>query len=391
MAQATIGLTIPILSYYAYKTFSNRTIKAGPNISYHPYGKLNTGEKVQLFTLSNGNMKVQVTNFGATLVGISVPDKNNLVKDVLLGCNCLEQYVELKQNYGNLIGRFFGRIQDGKFKIDDKEYQLERNSQVEGVQSHINGGSFQLGKRFFEFEALQSPEEEPGLKLHYTSKDGEAGYPGNLQVSVTYWLLKNNSLRIDYEAQTDKKTIVNLTNQLHFNLLEHFSGGVENHQVKLNSSKFLQLGKGMIPTGNFQSVENSAFDFRKFKAIGQDINEKQDEQLERAGGYNHFFAIESSEKDRQYKELVKAAEVQEKSSGRKLEIFTSQPAILFYSGNDLGGIQYGKENKQYSKRGAFSLAPTNFPVQPGTQNFPSLILEPSQAYKSSTLYRFSNI
>lgn len=342
------------------------------------FEKTNDLNNVMLYVLSNKNhMTVKITNYGGIITSIMLPDKNGKIGDVVLGYDSLNNYLKNNPYFGAIIGRYGNRIAKGKFKLNGSEYTLATND----GPNHLHGGLKGFDKVIWKAEEIQK-EDTVGLKLNYFSKDGEEGYPGNLNVTVTYKLNNNNELRIDYSAVTDKKTIVNLTSHSYFNLKDGGASSILNHELMINADKFTPIDSTFIPTGNLSSVENTPFDFRKFTKIGERINDNN-EQLKFGLGYDHNFVLNNSEK-----KLKAAAKVRENSSGRILEVLTTEPGIQFYSGNFLDGSIVGKNKIVYNYRNGFCLETQHFPDSPNHPSFPSTILEPGTEYTSTTIYKF---
>jgi aldose 1-epimerase len=334
------------------------------------------GKDVYLYTLTNrSGMEVAISNYGATVVSLKVPDRQGKLADVVLGCDTLAGY-ESKENpyFGAVIGRYANRIANGQFTLDGKTYQVPKN---DGPNS-LHGGTIGFNKRLWQVREAAGDH----ITLHYLSPDGEEGYPGNLNVTVTYTLAPDNALRIDYTATTDKDTVLNLTNHSYFNLAGQGSGDILKHELMLKADRFTPVSKTLIPTGELRSVAGTPFDFRRPAAIGARINDKN-QQLEFGRGYDHNWVLNNSGK------LALAARVTEPFSGRVLEVLTDQPGIQFYSGNFLDGTIKGKDGKVYGHRYALCLETQHFPDSPNHANFPSTELKPRQTFRSTTVYRFS--
>ena len=336
------------------------------------------GDSVKFFVLTNGNgMEVTFTNYGQRLVSLYVPDKNGEFKDVVLGFDNLEDYRAKKNYYGAVIGRYGNRIAKGKFTLDGTTYDLAINNN----ENHLHGG-------LVGFESVVWKVEEQtdnSISFSRTSPDMEEGYPGNLEVKVNYILTDENALQISYEAKTDKPTYLNLTNHSFFNLKGEGEGTVNDHEVLLNAEKFTPVDSGLIPTGELQDVAGTPFDFRKPKAIGKDI-EEDFEQLKLGNGYDHNFVLNEVPKNREG--LTFAARVVEPTSGRTLEVYTSEPGVQFYGGNFLDGSDTGKSGKAYVRRGSFCLETQHFPDSPNHPEFPSTRLNPGETYTSYCTYKF---
>ena len=344
------------------------------------FGQTPSGEDIYLYKLQNaGGMEVAISNYGATVVSLKVPDREGRTQDVVLGYSSLDGYLSARNQYlGATIGRYANRIARGRFTLNGRQYQVPINN---GPNS-LHGGSRGFDKRIWSVEKSTDPARRQ-LKLDRLSADGEEGFPGNLRVDVRFSLSDQNELRIDYGATTDKDTVLNLTNHAYFNLAGEGSGDILQHQLLLRASYFTPVDPTLIPTGELRSVADTPFDFREATAIGASI-ERNTEQLQRAGGYDHNFVLDGSDG-----KLVLAARVTEPSSGRVLEVLTTEPGIQFYSGNFLDGTMTGKGGKEYSFRSGFSLETQHFPDSPNQPAFPSTTLRKDECFQSTTIYRFS--
>lgn len=330
------------------------------------------GQDVSLYTLTNSRgFEVSITNYGGAVVSIKAPDRRGEFADVALGFDTLEEYVRNPRYFGGLIGRHANRIGLGRFSLNGVEYQLTQNNGV----NHLHGGAKGFDKRVW----AATDEASNGsavLRLEYLSVDGEEGYPGNVRAQVTYTLSPDDELEINYEATTDRDTIVNLTNHAYFNLAG--GGDILGHQLTLHADAFTPVSKELIPTGEIKSVENTPMDFRRAKAIGTDLS--------LAGGYDHNFVLTDYDGS-----LRPAARLYEPNSGRMLEILTTEPGIQFYSGNFLDGSLTGKGGVVYHQYAGLCLEPQHFPDAPNHANFPSTVLRPGEVYKHVSKYRFSCI
>ncbi len=318
-----------------------------------------------------------VTPFGGKLMSLNMPDRNGKFGDVVLGYNLADQYIKGNPYFGALIGRYGNRIANGKFSINGKEYQLAKNN---GANA-LHGGP----KGFHNLLWQKKMSDKNQVVLTYASKDGEEGYPGNLNVMVTYTLTDDNELRIDYEAVTDALTVVNLTHHSFFNLAGAGSGDILNHLVTINADRFTPVNSGLIPTGELKPVSGTSFDFTKPTLIGAHISE-DNEQLKNGKGYDHNWVL--NKKDT---ELSLAATVTEPITGRIMEVWTTEPGLQFYSGNFLDGSDIGKDGKKYEYRSGFCMEAQHFPDSPNHPDFPSTILMPGAIYKQQTIYKFSVI
>jgi len=338
-------------------------------------GELN-GKRVELFTLRNANGVVtQITNYGGRVVNLFVPDRDGNFEDIVLGYSDLNGYLNSNEvYYGTLIGRYGNRIAKGQFVLNDSLYKLATNN----GPNHLHGGPG--GFHNVVWDAVQ--QDERTLLLSYLSVDGEEGYPGNLQVNVTYELTDDNELKIQYWATTDKPTHVNLTHHSFFNLKGAGEGDVNDHLLQINANYFTPVDEGLIPTGEIRPVEGTPFDFRELTLIGERINHN-DQQLIYGLGYDHnWILVEATEG------LTFAAKVVEPASGRTMEVYTNEPAIQFYGGNFLNGSDVGKYGKVYAYRGALCLETQHYPDSPNQPAFPSTVLNPGEEYYSVCVYKF---
>jgi aldose 1-epimerase len=326
-------------------------------------------------TLTNKNGLVAViTPFGGKVISLWVPDKAGKLGDVVLGYDLADEYIKGNPYFGALIGRYGNRIAKGKFSVDGKEYQLATNN---GANA-LHGGPVGFHNLLWQKKST-TPNQ---IVLTYLSKDGEEGYPGNLNAQVTYTLTDDNELMIDYEAVTDAPTIVNLTHHSFFNLAGAGNGDILNHLLTIQADKFTPVDSGLIPTGELKPVKGTPFDFTKPTPIGQHINETN-EQLANGKGYDHNWVL-----IKKANELSLAASVTEPTSGRVMEVWTTEPGLQFYSGNFLDGTNIGKGGKKYEYRTGFCLEAQHFPDSPNHPDFPSTILRPGETYSQKTIYRF---
>lgn len=338
------------------------------------------GKQVNLYTITNKNgLKAAITNYGGKLVSLLVPDASGTLTDVVLGYNSLKDYQQYTKNgtyFGALIGRYANRIAEGKFSLDGKQYQLPIND----PPNSLHGGP----KGFFA-EVWDVVKTTPNsVELHYLAKDGEEGYPGNLNVDVTYTLTDDNALDIAYKATTDKATVLNLTNHSYFNLNGAGSGSINGHSLQLNASKFTPVDSTSIPTGKLEPVAGTPLDFTKSEKIGARIDDKT-QQMIYAKGYDFNYVLDDS--DQKVEHL--AATVVGDQTGIEMQVYTNQPGIQFYSGNFLEGGDKGKNGKPYEYRGALCLETQHFPDSPNEPNFPSTVLKPGETFSSMTAYKFS--
>lgn len=337
------------------------------------------GKQSALYTLSNSNgVNIAITNYGGRIVSILVPDKDGNFADVCLGYNSIEDYfTNPEQFFGSLIGRYGNRIANGKFTLDGQEYTLATNN----GKNHLHGGP--KGYHAVLWDVVDSSSNM--LKLKYLSADMEEGYPGNLEVTVTYSLNDENELKLEYQATTDKKTVVNLTNHSYFNLAGEGSGEkINDHYLMINADYFTPVDSTLIPTGELAPVEGTPFDFRTPKQIGRDI-EEQHQQLIFGKGYDHNFVLNKPNEG----EMTLAARVREPESARVLEVYTTEPGIQFYGGNFMTGENSGKAGTAYGHRTGFCLETQHFPDSPNQPDFPSTVLTPGETYNSTTIFKFT--
>ncbi len=350
---------------------------SGLTVTEKPYGNTGGGEVTE-YTLENKNgMRVGVINYGGIITSIYAPDKDGQLADVVLGFDSLSGYEGQNPYFGAFVGRYGNRIAKGQFTIDGEKYQLPTN---DGPNS-LHGGDTGFNRKWWNLTPLEE-DGRVGVELTGTSADGDMGYPGNLDVTVRYWLDNDNELTLEYEATTDKATPVNLTNHTYFNLKGAGNGDILNHEVMIDADEFTPVDATLIPTGELQPVEGTPFDFTEPTAIGSRISET-DEQLKRGGGYDHNWVLNDSGPA-----LHPAALVYEPTTGRTLEVSTTEPGVQFYVGNFLDGSNVGKGGKAYDYRTGFCLETQHFPDSPNQDAFPSTILEPGDTYESTTVYKF---
>ena len=346
-------------------------------VEKQPFGKTADGTPVDLYTLTNSKgVRVAITNYGGIVVSLFTPDRNGNLGDIVLGFERLEDYLKGHPYFGAIIGRYGNRIAKGRFTLDGVEYKLAQNN----GENHLHGGLVGFDKKVWKARDFVDAEGQH-LELRYTSPDGEEGYPGNLDVTVTYSLNEQNQLRIDYVATTDKPTVVNLTNHSYFNLAGE--GDILGHLLRLNADYFTPVDAGLIPTGELRPVKGTPFDFTEPTPIGARI-EQDDEQLRYGRGYDHNFVLRGGGGS-----LAEAAEVYEPKTGRVLRVLTTEPGMQFYTGNFLDGTLRGKYGRVYHRRTGFCLETQHFPDSPNKPHFPTTVLRPGQTYRSTTIYEFS--
>jgi len=337
------------------------------------FGQTPDGKQVDLYTLTNtGGIRARIISFGAILVSLEVPDRNGNLADITLGFDKLDGYLGEHPYFGGIIGRYANRIGKAKFKLDGVEYKLAANND----ENHLHGGIKGFDKKVWKLEDIGVTTEGAMVKLSYISEDGEEGYPGNLACSIIYTLTEDDELKISYEAETDKKTVVNLTNHSYFNLAGQGSGDILGHEMMINADKYTVVDEGLIPTGENRNVKGTPMDFTTPMTIGSRIAQVE-------GGYDHNYVLNSGGGS-----LTLAAKVQEPTSGRIMEIYTDQPGVQFYTGNFLDGSITGKAGKVYKKHYGFCLETQHFPDSPNKPDFPSVILQPGQKYATTTVQKF---
>ena len=372
-SMARILLCLAVLSS---KSFSEENLA---RLSSYPFGTLSDGREVNAFVLKNARgMSVQILDLGGVIASIKVPDSSGNFADVTTGFDYPQPYLDGAGYMGAIVGRYANRISGGKFSIDGIDYSLAKNN----GDNAIHGGLVGFDKKIWDVEFLVSLHDSK-LKLSTFSPDGEEGYPGRVEVSVTYTLNDQNQLTIDYSATSDKATIINLTNHAYFNLDGHQAGSILEHEVMLNANHFTPIDESSIPTGVILDVAGTPLDFRQRKAIGLEI-ESEDRQMTFGSGYDHNFVINHSESGR----VSLAAEVYSPNSGRVMKVYTDQPGVQFYTGNFLNGKLVGKEGAVYGRRSAFCLETQHFPDSPNKPTFPSTILQPGDQFASRTIFEF---
>jgi aldose 1-epimerase len=373
-----ISKTLTICTLLIF-TFCNKEARFNMDITSQPFGEIKNGTKVDLYTLTNDNgMTVKITNYGGIITSIIVPDKNGQFSDVALGYDRLEGYLEKTPYFGAIVGRYGNRIGNGQFVIDGTTYNLPKNN----GPNALHGGLVGFDKVAWETKELKE-NGTVGLELKYTAADMEEGYPGQLDVTVTYTLTNDNELEINYTATTTKPTHVNLTNHSYFNLKDGGATPMLDHKITLNAHSITPVDKTLIPNGDLMPVEGTPFDFRRPFVIGERID-ADFEQIRFGGGYDHNFVLNG-----QSGEMKTVATVAEETSGRVMEVFTTEPGVQFYTANFLDGSITGKNGHVYNKRHGFCLETQHFPDSPNKPNFPTTLLKPDEKYNTSTIFKFS--
>ena len=373
-------ITVTSLGLLAAGLTGCKTMSNTPHgtITKADFGKTTDGTPVQIYTLRNSKgMTATIMTYGGIVTSLETPDRNGQFGDVVLGYDHVDGYLKSTPYFGALIGRYGNRIAKGKFSLDGVEYTLATNN----VPNHLHGGLKGFDKVVWTVEEAEVGEHGPKLTLTYLSKDGEEGYPGNLTVHAIYTVTEDNALQVKFKATTDKNTVVNLTHHSYFNL--RGSGDILDHVVTINADKFTPVDGGLIPTGELRPVAGTPFDFTAPHAVGERIN-STDEQIKLGGGYDHNWVL-----NKKTNEMSQAARVHEPTSGRTMEVWTTQPATQFYTGNFLDGTITGKKGWTYQLRNGFCFEPQHYPDSPNHPAFPTTELKPGETYKSTIIYKFS--
>ena len=351
------------------KEISKKKTKSSPSISKDFFGTINKNDSVQIFTLKNSkNISVKVLSYGGVIKEINIPDRKGTYKNIVLDYDKIESYNTDQSYLGAIIGRYANRIQNGKFKIDNSIYSLAKNNN----ENHLHGGLVGFDIVMW-IAKTDIKDNSASLILKYFSRDMEEGYPGNLKVSVIYTLTNDNELDIEYSANTDKKTIINLTNHSYFNLTGE-KENIDSHLLKINSKEYIPVDSNLIPIGQFENVANTPFDFNQYKPIGKEINATNN-QLSIGNGYDHSWVL-----NKKYNKYGLSASLYDKISGRLLEIYSDQPGIQVYSGN--------YQSDPFIKRQGICLETQHYPDSPNQKNYPSTLLNPNEEYYSKTSFKF---
>ncbi|MFI6486125.1 aldose epimerase family protein [Streptomyces sp. NPDC050564] len=369
---AAAGIAATTLGGTAHATGGRKPVK-------ELFGKLADGTKVYRWSLENGGTRLKVLSWGGVVQSLEIPDRHGRYKNVSLGFDNIEDYVAKTPYFGALIGRYGNRIAKGQFTLDGKSYQLSVN---DGANS-LHGGTQGFDKHVWDVEGFTSGSDV-GLVLHYTSVDGEMGYPGTLKAKVTYTLTRHGDWRIDYEATTDKATVVNLTSHVYWNLAGEGSGSIYDHELKIAASRYTPVDSGLIPTGELAKVAGTPFDFRRTKTVGADIR-VANQQLLYGKGIDHNWVLDKGITAKP----EHIATLRDPSSGRTLKIATDQPGLQFYSGNFLDGTLVGTGGHIYRQGDALCLETQHFPDSPNQPKFPTTVLRPGATYRSTTVHSFS--
>ena len=342
------------------------------------FGRLADGTKVHRWSLENGTTRLKVLDYGGIVQSLEIPDRHGRYTNVSLGFDNVADYVAGSPYFGATIGRYGNRIAKGRFTLDGKAYQLSVND----GDNTLHGGANGFDKRVWDVEPF-TRGADVGLRMYYTSVDGEEGFPGTLKTQVTYTLNRHGEWRVDYLATTDRATVVNLTNHTYFNLAGEGSGSIHDHELTLAASRYTPTDAGLIPTGELARVSGTPFDFRRAKTIGRDLRAGHPQQVT-AKGYDHNWVLDKGIT----REPEHVATLRDPSSGRVLKIATDQPGLQFYSGNFLDGTLVGTSGRAYRQGDALALETQHFPDSPNRPSFPSTVLRPGQTYRSTTIHSF---
>ena len=339
------------------------------------------GKQVTLFTLENSKgVKVTLTNYGGKIVNAWIPDRNGNLADIILGFNTIEEYVKGSKSFGATVGRYANRIAKGTFSLDGVAYQLPINNGPNCLHSGPNG----FNTKVFDAKEIETPQGKV-VEMHYVSPDGENGFPGTLDFYVTFNLTEKNELVINYKATTDKPTVLNVTNHSYFNLKGEGKGEITGIEVVVNGDSIAEVANNeMIPTGTIRNILNTPMDFKAPRLVSKDIDADYD-QLKYGGGYDHSWVLNKKQKG----ELSFTASAYDPENGRFMEVYTTEPAVQFFTGNSLNGSQIGKSGVAYGKRSGFCFETQHFPDSPNHPNFPSTVLRPGETFNSTTIYKFS--
>ena len=379
MKKSNFLLTVALISVSAACFTGCAFMSQNPKgtLTHSRFGQLPDGTPVELYTLRNSHgMEAQIMTYGGIVTSLKVPDKRGKLDDVVLGYDTLDAYLKSTPYFGALIGRYGNRIAKGQFSLDGVTYTLATNNGVNALHGGLKG----FDKVVWTARPLPTANG-PSLIMTYVSRNGEEGYPGNLLVTAVYSVTEDNALKVEFTATTDRKTVVNLTHHSYFNL--RGSGDVLGHIVTINADKFTPVDSGLIPTGELRPVAGTPFDFTTPSAIGARIGQTQDEQIVLGQGYDHNWVL-----NKRGSELSLAAKVHEPMTGRTMEVWTTEPATQFYTGNFLDGTLVGKGGWTYQKRNGFCFEPQHYPESPNHPAFPSTELKPDETYRNTIIYKF---
>ena len=377
---SVVGLCFILFCAIGQMSFGAQSQSEKTKMSFEKseFGKTAAGEIVEMYTLKNANgLTVKVLNFGGVIWSFEVPDKDGKMVNVSANYETVGEYEKIRPFFGSLVGRFGNRIASGKFTLDGKEYTLPTNN----GKNALHGGLKGFDQKIWNVVPFKT-DISVGLKLSYTSKDGEEGYPGTLTSEVVYELNNNNDWTMDYTATTDKATVVNLTNHTFWNLAGAQSGTILDHELTLGADRILPTDDGLIPTGEIQSVAGTPYDFLTMHKVGERISQIKEPQF--AGGYDHCFVL----KEKKQGEMSFCAKMRDPKSGRTMVVRTTEPAVQFYSGNFLNGTT-GAFGHKYEKHAAMCLETQHYPNSPNEPKFPTTVLKPGETYRHTTVHSFS--
>jgi aldose 1-epimerase len=372
-----LGLLIVAASSRPTESAGAETDKKGSKVTNQAFGKLADGTETKLFSFTNANgVTMKVTDYGARLVAVETPDRNGKIANVTLGLDSGPKYEAHTAFFGCTTGRFANRIAKGRFTLDGKEYQLATNI----APNHLHGGKKGFDRYVWKSESVSGPSNSEGVKFSFQSPDGDEGYPGTLSVTVTYLLTEKDEVQIDYTATTDKPTVLNLTNHAYWNLAGAGQGDVLSHKLTIAADNFLAVDGALIPTGKFTPVAGTYMDFTQPHAIGERIAETK-KGTPNPNGYDHCYVIRGPNG-----ELNLAARAEDPSSGRVMEVYTTEPGVQLYAANFLDG---DPKNGSFKQHTAFCLETQHFPDSPNQPSFPTTVLRPGETYKQTTVHKFS--
>jgi aldose 1-epimerase len=379
MTKASHPFVLAILAGFV-QCFASAMPAGEPAVAKEPFGKTRRGESVALFTLKNSSGSIaKVITYGAIIYSLEVPDRGGKLANVTANRETLADYETKSAAFGAVVGRFANRIANARFPLDEKVVEVTRNA----GQHHIHGGVRGFDKVVWQAEPIEGPDFA-GLRLTYLSKDGEEGYPGNLRCTIYYELNDRNEWKMDYTATTDQSTVVNLSNHAYWNLAGAYSGTMLSHELTLNADKYLLVDESLIPTGEYASVSGTPLDFRNPHSVGSRMQQISGKQFN--GGYDHCLVINH----RHPGDLTFAARLHDPSSGRTMEVLTTEPGVQIYSANFASGAFEGPNGYSYPRHLGLCLETQHFPDSPNKANFPSTVLRPAETFRSTTVHKFQN-
>lgn len=373
----TVGILFIAAAGFATESSIARADTKGSKVTSQAFGKIADGTEAKLFSVTNAHgVTMKVTDYGARLVAVEVPDRNGKSANVTLGLDSAEKYAAHTSFFGCTTGRYANRIAKGRFTLDGKEYKLATNN----GPNHLHGGKKGFDKYVWKSEPVSGPSNSAGVKFSFQSPDGDEGYPGTLSMTVTFLLTDKDEVRIEYTAMTDKPTVLNLTNHAYWNLAGAGNGDVLGHKLTVSADSFLAVDDGLIPTGKTTPVKGTHMDFTEPHEIGSRIAETK-KGTPNPNGYDHCYVLRG-----QKGELTLAARAEEPKSGRVMEVFTTEPGVQLYTANHLSG---DASNGGFQQHSAFCLETQHYPDSPNQPSFPATVLRPGQTYKQTTVYKFS--